>query len=74
MKTPIIGQEAVVPKYGLGRVVSFSDVMPDLHIKVRPYINHYIMKFDPTNVRLVEIKLEKKPVSFKHAFTSEENC
>jgi len=52
---PIIGQEAIVPEYGLGRVVSFKDKMPEQYIRVRPYICGYPMNFDPKNVELVEI-------------------
>lgn len=55
---PIIGQEAVVPVYGLGRVVDFVDNMPDRWIEVRPYEGNYTMNFDPENVRLVKINYE----------------
>lgn len=55
---PIIGQEAVVPTYGLGRVISFVDNMPDRGIEIRPYGAKYIMKFEPENVRLVKINYE----------------
>lgn len=57
-KNPIIGQEAVVPEYGLGRVVSFKDSIPEQYIKVKPYIADYPMKFDPKNVQLVKINVD----------------
>lgn len=58
-KNLIIGQEAVVPEYGLGRVVSFNLECPN-YIEVRPYICDYTMKFDSKNVQLVKIILEEK--------------
>ena len=58
-KSPIIGQEAVVPEYGLGRVVSFKDNMPEQYIEVRPYVADYPMRFDPKNVKLIRIVFEK---------------
>jgi len=51
----IIGQEAIVPKYGLGRVISFNSKFPNWYIEVEPYVAKYAMKFDPKNVRLVKI-------------------
>lgn len=59
-KYPIIGQEAVVPNFGLGRVISFKDRMPEQYIEVKPYICKYGMKFDPKNVQLVKVVLELK--------------
>lgn len=56
---PVIGQEAVVPKYGLGRVISFKDSIQEQYIEVRPYIMDCPMKFDPKNVKLVKIILEE---------------
>ena len=55
---PIIGQEAIVPKYGLGRVVSFKKNMLEQYIEVRPYIIDYPMRFDPKNVTLVKINVD----------------
>lgn len=52
---PIIGQEAVVPDHGLGRVESYKDNSPELYIEVKPYILGYSLKFAPENVRLVKI-------------------
>lgn len=60
--TVVIGQEAVVPKYGLGRVVSFSDKFPNHYVEVEPYVAGYAMKFDPKNVRLVEIFFDTEKV------------
>ena len=34
----IIGQEAIVRKYGLGRVVSYADDFPTVYIEVKPYV------------------------------------
>lgn len=56
---PIIGQECVVPTYGLGRVTGFVDNMPDIWIGVRPYEANFICNFEPKNVRLVKINFEK---------------
>jgi len=53
---PIIGQEAVVPEYGLGRVVSIHSY----GIEVRPYICDYSMTFDADNVKLVKIHYEEE--------------
>jgi hypothetical protein len=52
---PIIGQEAIVPEYGVGRVISFENKMPNTFIEVRPYACDYPMKFDPKNVQLISI-------------------
>jgi len=46
-----IGQEAVVPKYGLGRIISISKEF----IKVKPYVAGYTMTFDPSNIRPVKL-------------------
>ena len=54
---PIIGQEAVVPKYGLGRVV---DIKSHNGIEVRPYICNYSMIFDAKNVKLVKINYDEE--------------
>lgn len=51
MLKAIIGQEAVVPEYGLGRVTRLSNE----GIGVTPYIAGYEMIFDPNNVELVPI-------------------
>ena len=55
----IIGQEAVVPKYGLGRIVQVTDTM----LYVKPYICDYPMAFDPNNVQVIKlnpsVKVEK---------------
>jgi hypothetical protein len=53
-KEPIIGQEAIVPGYGLGRVVSFDLTFPHEYIRVRPYICNYEMDFAPHNVELID--------------------
>lgn len=53
---PIIGQEAIVPKYGLGRVIGFRDEFPHQHIEVKPYVCGYSMKFAPHNVELLAIQ------------------
>lgn len=53
MSEIIIGQEAIVPEYGLGRVISFS--RKENYIEVRPYVCDYKMKFAPENVRLIKI-------------------
>ena len=50
----VIGQEAVVPEFGLGRVISFDRG----YVEVRPYMLEYPMKFDPINVKLVEIRYQ----------------
>lgn len=60
---PVIGQEAVVPEHGLGRITA---ICPERNldgnpkwIQVRPYVANYDMKFDPHNVRTVEIHYSK---------------
>ena len=55
---PVIGQEAVVPQYGLGRVVGFYDKMPERFIIVEPYVGKNPMNFEPGNVKLVKIFYE----------------
>jgi hypothetical protein len=55
-KHPIIGQEAVVPEYGLGRVINFSFGKGKEFIEVKPYVAGYAMCFSPKNVKLVPIK------------------
>ena len=56
---PIIGQEAVVKGYGLGRVISYKDSFPKQYIEVKPYACDYPMKFDHKNVKLVSIKYQE---------------
>ncbi|MCP3686206.1 MAG: hypothetical protein GY861_26465 [bacterium] len=56
MREIIIGQEAAVPEYGLGRVISYSGRM---FIEVKPYVCGYVMKFDPKNVRLIKLDYEE---------------
>ena len=51
----ILGQEAIVPVYGLGRITSFCSMFPNEYIGVTPYIAGYAMHFDPQNVELVQI-------------------
>ena len=61
---PILGQEAVVSPYGLGRVTQISDKKfhgNHIFIGVTPYICNYQMKFDPRNVRLVSITVGGNP-------------
>lgn len=53
-KNPVIGQDVVVPTYGLSRVVSFEKSF----IEVRPYIADFALKFDPSSIRLVKINFE----------------
>lgn len=70
-KHPILGQEAVVGRYGLGRVVSFMDNFPVQYIEVKPYVCDYAMKFAPDNVDLVPIlgqplMLHLEPASKEH--------
>lgn len=55
---PIIGQEVVVPTYGLGRVVGFIDKTPERGIRVRPHNADYTIKFEPEDVKLVKINYE----------------
>jgi len=54
-KHPILGQEAVVPTYGLGRVTGYLDNFPHQHITVRTYADDVARDYDPQNVRLVPI-------------------
>ena len=56
MAEPILGQEAVAGKYGLGRVTNL-DLGPGV-IGVTPYVAGYEMHFAAKNVRLVRIDLE----------------
>ena len=51
----IIGQEAVVPQYGLGRVVSFKNDASDKYIEIQVYIGGARIVFDPDNVRLIKL-------------------
>lgn len=57
---PVIGQEAVVPKYGLGRVTKFalSKYSGRKFIAVKPYVHNYPIEFDPDNVKLIKINFE----------------
>lgn len=59
MSTPILGQEAVVPSYGLGRVVSFEEGNMG-YIQVKTYIDNIARIFSPKNVRLVKIAYADK--------------
>lgn len=59
-KYPIIGQEAVVPNFGLGRVESYKDALLNSYVEVKPYICGYSMKFSPENVKLIKVNLERE--------------
>ena len=54
MDKPVLGQEAIVPGYGLGRITALHDFGD---ISVTPYVCGYPMKFDKDNVKLVKIDL-----------------
>ena len=47
----VIGQEAVVPTYGLGRITAITKS----YIEVEPYIAAYKMQFDPKNVKPIKL-------------------
>lgn len=56
----ILGQEVIVPEYGLGRVTAICsendlDGNPKW-IQVKPYVAGYDMQFDPHNVQKLEIR------------------
>lgn len=53
MKNIIIGQEAICPD-GLGRVVAFSDNLPDRWIQIRTYINNRECKWGQNNIELID--------------------
>ena len=50
----IIGQEVVCPD-GLGRVMAFSDEMPNRWIQITTYINDRQCKWDFHNVKVVNL-------------------
>ena len=51
---PVLGQEAVVPKHGLGRITCLPH---DGGIEVTPYVCGYPITFDRKNVVLVKLNL-----------------
>lgn len=53
LKPIILGQEAIVPFYGLGRVTDYKDAFPKSYIEVTPYVCGYAMQFAPENVTLI---------------------
>lgn len=53
MSKAILGQEAIVGRYGLGRVTNLDDPQ---YIGVTPYVAGYQMKFAMGNVELIPIK------------------
>lgn len=55
MTEPILGQEAVVKPYGLGRISAFE---LDSWIEIYFYCEGTSLKFDPKDVRLVQIFYE----------------
>lgn len=59
---PILGQEAIASSYGLGRVISYSDEMPDIYVEVQTYADGIARKYAPHNVELVEIGKSKRAV------------
>jgi hypothetical protein len=52
---PIIGQEALVKCYGLGRVTRFHDKFPHQWIEVRTYADGVERQYSPKHVRYVQI-------------------
>jgi RNA polymerase-interacting CarD/CdnL/TRCF family regulator len=52
---PIIGQEAVVPGYGLGRIMAIDNK----GIRVKPYGCSCSIVFDKKDVKLVKIHYEE---------------
>lgn len=57
LEKPVLGQEAVVPKHGLGRVTKIF--MDGTTIEVTPYVCGSAMAFDKKNVTLVRLNLLK---------------
>jgi len=54
----IIGQEVVVPIYGVGKVVSVAKA--GVFVKLKPYACNYTMMFDPINVSLNNVEAIKE--------------
>jgi len=50
---PIIGQEVICPD-GLGRVIAYADIFPDVWIQVGTYVNDKECKWAPENVELID--------------------
>ena len=50
---PVLGQEAIVPKYGLGRVISFEDEFPKQTITVKTYADGIQRTYAFNNVELI---------------------
>lgn len=57
MEKPILGQEAVVPCYGIGRI---TNILANGDIEVTPYVCGYPMTFDKNNVMLIKLQTEKE--------------
>lgn len=52
----VIGQEAIVPKYGLGRILEVTKDM----IAVKPYTCDFPMTFDFDNVQVIKLNPSMK--------------
>ena len=52
MKNPILGQEAIVPLYGIGRITSFN--IKKKTINVETYVGGVIREYDSDNVTFVK--------------------
>lgn len=58
LKQPILGQEAVVPTYGLGRITGLDYAVNNEGVWIRPYVLEYPMKFDRESIKLVKIEYD----------------
>ena len=54
---PVLGQEAVVPCYGIGRI---TNILANGDIEVTPYVCGYPMTFDKKNVMLIKLQTVKE--------------
>lgn len=51
----LIGREVYIgTKYGIGKIVGFSNEFPHKYVEVFAYHVGYSMKFDPYNVHLID--------------------
>lgn len=48
---PILGQDAVVPMFGLGRIINITDD----YVSVKSYVTGQVCNFDLCNVRLIKL-------------------
>jgi hypothetical protein len=70
MEKIVLGQECVVPHYGLGRITEFVDTPTGRSIGVTPYVAGYQMVFAESNVTVIPLQVNSQFPEFKEELDS----